>query len=389
MKVYGYSYYSSWFNFGPQSGYADYFGANSLDYELWSHTRGVNISLLDQVNSRNLVTLEGSLTQATTVRDNNTQFFNGLYGTNTVNARTLVTALVDSSNPLNGLCYTAAGVATTCSLSGTAQFGSIGQAVKGTLPAAVGICGGGPCENLVVGNGNYATYNTVKPNFLSMSLTDSMKATDKLNLDFGIRLDSFGYGLADTTQSAARTFFYNSFNLDTCLDANNNLLDKVDEPRSREPARGVSGRHHGGQLHQPGWSAEPDVHRLAAAHCLHVQRQPGDRDPWQLWPLHPGAEQRVRAVRHPPSQRSGAALRRVLVPEVRLHVARSPDRAADVEQLRPLARAPVHRRRFGETLAVLPLDAEPDPAVLPQPADRVRLGPQRRSADLEGLRVRT
>jgi hypothetical protein len=227
LKVYGYSYYSNWFNFGPQSGYADFFGANSLDYELWSHTRGVNVSLLDQINSRNLVTFETSLTAATTVRDNNTQFVNGLYGTNTVNTRTLVTALVDSSNPLNGLCYTAAGAATTCSLSGPAQFGSIGQAVKGTIAPAVGVCGGGPCENLVVGNGQYATYNAVKPNFFSMSLTDQMKATDKLNIDFGVRLDSFGYGLSDTSQSAARTFFYNSFNLDTCLDANNNLFDKV------------------------------------------------------------------------------------------------------------------------------------------------------------------
>jgi hypothetical protein len=229
LKLYGYTYYSDWLQVGPQSGYADFVGCCGPDYELESHTRGVSANLTDQLGSNNLVTLQASYTTASTLRDNNQQFINGLYGPSTVNLRTVIGALVSSTNPTSGLCYTKTGAPVTCAFSGPAQFATIDQAYTGSIaPVPTGVtCGGGPCEYLTVGDGEYATYNTVKPEFTSLSLTDEWKPTSKLSIDGGLRFDHFGYVGSDTTGTAARTFWYNAFNLDNCLSTSGALIART------------------------------------------------------------------------------------------------------------------------------------------------------------------
>jgi hypothetical protein len=222
LKVYGYTYYSDWLQNGPQGTYADYIAGSSPDYELESHTRGVSAQFTDQLGSNNLLTFQGAYTTASTLRDNNTEMFDGLYGPTDVNNRTVFAALVDSSNPYSGTCYTKAGAPVACfsaptSFNSAASFLTLLQAYNGGVPAATGKCGGGPCQYLVVGNGQYATYNTVTPQFTSVSLTDEFKPTSKLTIDGGIRLDRYAYVGSDTTGTPARTFFYNAFNLDTCV----------------------------------------------------------------------------------------------------------------------------------------------------------------------------
>jgi hypothetical protein len=224
LKVYGYTYYSDMKKLGPQSAYASYYGPVSYDYVLSSHSRGVSATLTDQLNSYHLLSLQGSYTTAAVLRANNSQFFNG---GSLVGARSVFATLVDSTDPANGLCYTAAGAATTCSLTGPAQFATLRQAFNGTIAPASGTCGGGPCEYLVLADGQYATVNTVTPKFSAFSLTDQWRPTNKLTLDAGVRYDGFQYVGADTTGTAARAFWYTAFNRDTCLDANNNLADKV------------------------------------------------------------------------------------------------------------------------------------------------------------------
>jgi hypothetical protein len=228
FKVYGYTYYSDWLNTGPQGAYADFVACCPADYELSSHTRGVSGSFLDQLDSKNLLNLTAAYTTASTVRDNNTQIYNGFYGADSVNARTVLATTVDSTNPTNGLCYPAGGgAATTCKVGGPAGFATLQQAYNGTITPATGTCGGGPCEYFVVENGNYATYNTVKPTYVSGSLTDEFHPSSKLTINGGIRFDNFGYQGGDTSGTSARTLFYNAFNMDTCQDSNNNLYDKV------------------------------------------------------------------------------------------------------------------------------------------------------------------
>ena len=234
LKLYGYSYYSDWLQTGPQSDYADYAGCCSGDYELSAHTRGASAAFIDQLNAQNLLNFTTSYTHATTTRDNNSTNINGIYPffglDSDVNARTGFAVLVNANNPTSGVCYTLTGQATTCQeTNGAAAYATLAQAQKGTIqnPTAGTTCGGGPCEYYVIGNGNYATYNQVKPTFINSSLTDEFKPSAKLTVNAGIRFDSFQYTGADTTGTGARTLFYNAFNMDTCQDSSHNLYDKV------------------------------------------------------------------------------------------------------------------------------------------------------------------
>jgi hypothetical protein len=212
LKLYGYTYYSDWLYQSPTS-YNTYYYGNPVDYELHSHTRGVSAQFTDQIGSNDVLTIQGSDTIATTLRDNNSFY--------AIGPSTTLAALVSSANPLNGLCYTSKGVATTCASGGGAAFATFGQAQTGTVPAiAPGTtCSGAACEYYVVANGLSATYNTVEPKFFSAVLTDTYKPTNKISLDAGIRLDRFEYDGSDTDTGNARTFWYNSYNLDNCVAA--------------------------------------------------------------------------------------------------------------------------------------------------------------------------
>jgi hypothetical protein len=225
LKLYGYTYYSDWLQTGPQSTYADFYGPSSPDYELSSHTRGISGAFIDQINPQNLLQLQGSYTTSNALRDNNTGFLDAFGG-----GRSNFATLVSSANPTNGLCYaTGGGAPIAC---GGAYF-TLQQAQAG-LPAPTGICGGSACEYLVTGNGQYATYNTVKPIFYSGSLTDDFHPTSKLAINGGIRMDIFQYQGSNTQGTAARTLYYNAFNLDNCLDSSNLLVAK--DPLAACPA---------------------------------------------------------------------------------------------------------------------------------------------------------
>ena len=234
FRVYGYSYYSDWMQTGPQTTYADFVGCCSPDYELSSHTRGVSGAFIDQINSQNLINLTGSYTTATTVRSNNSEMENGLYGPSSINARTAFAVLVNGNSPTSGLCYTSGGVATSCApmsaSSGGAQYATLQQAYNGTIAAAPGgaaTCGGGPCQYFVVGNGQYATFNTVAPTFYSSSLTDEFHPNSKLTISAGLKFDDFQFLEPSTVSNPATTLYYNAYNLDTCQDAQHNLYDKA------------------------------------------------------------------------------------------------------------------------------------------------------------------
>jgi hypothetical protein len=233
LRVYGYTYYSDWLQQSPQFTLANNVGPVAPDYELSSHTRGLSAQFSDQLNAQHLLTLQGSYTTASTTRDNNTGFISGAYGPLTVNPRTAVGVLVDSTNPLNGLCYghptaaapnpaavpcyNGAGTALNGYRAGTndggAQFFTLGQAAgQAPVVPASGICGSGPCQYLVVGNGIYATYNTVVPKFYAASISDHFTPTARLNVDVGLRYDRFEYDGSDTTGTPARAFWYNAWN---------------------------------------------------------------------------------------------------------------------------------------------------------------------------------
>ena len=243
IRAYGYSYYSDWLISGENSAYIP-LGASNGDYELESHSRGAGFTFQDQINSQNLLSINGDYSTAGVLRDNNTEYINGEYGPNTYNARTAVGVLVDSSNPTNGVCYNPTGAATSCFSSPTAyngyvaptatkpgnptgtQFATLQQVYNGTVaPITAAACGGGPCQYLVVGNGQYATYNTVTPRFFGASINDTIRPFQKLTIDLGLRLDDYQFIGSDTSGGNARAFYYAAYNREMCESNTTQLLN--------------------------------------------------------------------------------------------------------------------------------------------------------------------
>jgi Carboxypeptidase regulatory-like domain/TonB dependent receptor/TonB-dependent Receptor Plug Domain len=206
LRVYGYTYYSEFFQNGPQTGNMSYLGYAALDYQLHSHTRGVSAQFSDQIGSQHLLSLQAAYTTSNTLRDNNT----GIGKTGNVGW------LVSSAAPFSGICYSAAGAAVVGCGPGSQTF-TLKQALNGTVvPANTingGVCGAGTCEYVLGETGATATYNTVVPRFTAFSLTDQWKPTDRLNVNLGLRYDGFRFIGADTTGSPARTMWYNAYNL--------------------------------------------------------------------------------------------------------------------------------------------------------------------------------
>ncbi len=206
LRVYGYTYYSDFFQVGPQSTDANYLGYAASDYGLHSHTRGVSVQFSDQLNSQHLLSVQGGYTTATTLRDNNTGFLN----------RGAVGWLVSSAAPTSGICYSATGAAVVGCGAGTQKF-TLVQGLNGTVTPANtingGVCGAGSCQYILGEDGRFATYNSVTPRFTAFSITDQWKPTDRLNFNVGLRYDKFEFDGANTYGSPARTLWYNAYNL--------------------------------------------------------------------------------------------------------------------------------------------------------------------------------
>jgi hypothetical protein len=206
LRVYGYTYYSEFFQNGPQTGDMNFLGYAALDYQLHSHTRGISAQFSDQINSQHLLSLQGAYTTSSTLRDNNS----GIGKTGAVGW------LVSSAAPLSGVCYDAAGAPVAGCGAGSQTF-TLRQGINGTVvPANTingGVCGAGNCQYILGENGVSATYNTVVPRFTAFSLTDQWKPTDRLNINLGLRYDRFQFIGSDTTGSLARTMWYNAYNL--------------------------------------------------------------------------------------------------------------------------------------------------------------------------------
>lgn len=244
-RVYGYTYYSDYNAAGLMSSWQPITGFDSGDYELNSHTRGVSASFLDQITPKHLVQLEGTYVTATSLRMNNTSVYGG---------RDAFAVVVNPNDLTSGTCYAlptgpGAAVATSCGSNkvltvGTpATFASLFASYAAGIPTASDgtnlsqaalagyTCGTGACGLLSVESGLDGKYNTVKPVFTGYSLTDEWRPGDKLLLNLGVRLDSYKYEGDDTTGTAARAFWFNSFNHDTCYNTQTlTLYDKTGLP---------------------------------------------------------------------------------------------------------------------------------------------------------------
>jgi len=248
LRLYGYIYYSWWFIDDPMAAWNLDFGL-APDYELWTHTRGGSINYVNQLSSKNLLNFEATYSTASTVRDNNTQMFNG------GGSRADIASLVSAASPTNGFCFNVAnpGVPASClvgsrnaggTLAGNYLTFATGCAGHANCLAGIGVAGvpapsttacGGPCAWLITNNGPYATYNTVTPAFWGISLQDTWKPNDRLNLNIGLRDNIYKFGFTPTG-GGTRDFWYNAWNNVACVNQGFNGGNPFDETTVGVPA---------------------------------------------------------------------------------------------------------------------------------------------------------
>ena len=220
LRLYGFTFYSNWFLNGPyDTNFCYFFCPLAPDYELSTHTRGLSLEFQDQLNEQNLLTVAGSFTTASIVRDNN-----GFYN---LGGEGSYANIVNAAAPYSGYCYSpstsgknvvncdddkiplgpgykVAPVGSTCAIPDKPQLGSA-------------------CTYMISENGLNGTYSGTVPNFYGASITDQYRPTDKWLLNVGVRLDSFGFVGQNTLtpplggSAAARQFWFNAYNIDNCV----------------------------------------------------------------------------------------------------------------------------------------------------------------------------
>jgi outer membrane receptor protein involved in Fe transport len=212
LRVYGYTDYSNWLNYGPNTAsQPSLYGIIPPIYQVNSHTRGVSAEFADQINPSNLLQFQMSYTTATSGRTYDQTAYQSL-------GQQLGT-LVNANAPDSGVCYTVTGSPTGCSVAqGYAPENfTVGDAFTGkNLPTSMpASCGGGPCEFLATANGYFGEYNTVTPRFSSGALTDQWQPNDRLNINVGVRYDNYTF-IPGNTNIPGSSFWFSSWNNSMC-----------------------------------------------------------------------------------------------------------------------------------------------------------------------------
>jgi hypothetical protein len=209
-RLFGYTFYSDWLIGGYPSGSTCYIDGllcapggpgwyGTGDYELATHTRGAELQVADQINSKHLLRFTANYTTATVSRWNNGSFLAGYLG-----SRTGVANLTNN-NPANPQCFDAStGDQASCYSSatyGSPQDPSQGQpddpCGAGLIPAASAACVAGAQWHVTVPSGQ-GTFNTVKPNFTSFALEDEFRPSSRWDINVGLRDEIYQYNLQNS-----------------------------------------------------------------------------------------------------------------------------------------------------------------------------------------------
>ncbi len=232
-RLFGYSFYSDWLIGGPVAASTCYIdgllcgftnanyglgSAGTADYELATHTRGAEFQFADQINPQNLLRFTANYTTAGVTRWNNGSWEAGYAG-----SRTGISNLTNG-NATNPMCFSrTSGAQASCYTSstyGTPQDPMRGQpedpCAAGILPAGSAACLNHATWQVTVPSGQ-GTFNSVQPVFNSMSLEDEFKPSDKLDLNIGMRFESYQYKLANLNNPEFN-FWFNETAQVVCYD---------------------------------------------------------------------------------------------------------------------------------------------------------------------------
>jgi hypothetical protein len=212
-RVMGYTFFSDWNQTAPYSAYASEFGnpgfALSQNYLLITHTYGGQFQFSDQINDKNLLQLTVNNVQANVLRDNNTTATTAAgssaspFGIVSYNSTTGFTCYASAQNGGAVIpCYSAPnqcllGASTTTSC--TAGHVVAGAAFPTISPADA--AAGAQLEYLWSGP-EIASYNTVRPNFTNVSLSDQWRPSDRWLVNGALRFENYTYNLANTNNMA-------------------------------------------------------------------------------------------------------------------------------------------------------------------------------------------
>jgi hypothetical protein len=201
-RIYGYTFYSDWLQNSPLSFASNLygFGVTSYDYELESHTRGLAFSFDDQLGNQHLLSFDANYTTATTNRYNNTTYNNDTPYPGYASYPSGVSSATATSYTNGTECFDpASGQRAPCndpSTSGT--FLDPAPAVAHPVPGA---------SWRVTYTGNSGFINNVVPNFTAVALEDRWQPSDRLDVNVGLRNETYEYDLANTDNNGQNFWF--------------------------------------------------------------------------------------------------------------------------------------------------------------------------------------
>jgi hypothetical protein len=213
-RLLGYSFYSDWLQTSPNYSH-QIIGAPvggsyaSPDYELSTHSRGVQLDVEDQINAKNLVRFNANYTTATADRFNN-KFYATPNG---------VTNLVGA----DGQCYkqTNGKLASCFSSSTQGTYAAPINPSWTSNDACANLPGTAACaagaKFVVTVPGGYGPHNQVVPKFSTISLEDEFRPTDRWNLNLGVRYENYTYDFQNTT-SPDYAFWFAQARASYCYD---------------------------------------------------------------------------------------------------------------------------------------------------------------------------
>lgn len=226
LRIFGYTFFSNWLLNDPNSGLAPFLtgGGTASDYELNTHTAGAALQFSDQLDPSNLLTISSNYVTANYERYNNLQTSFTPNGTPIATLQKGDTCYAAEANAAPGGkvwdgSYAAnlpAGAPVSC-LSALAGA-TINAVVAQSLPAITGqAAAAGASWQLTQNLAPYANVSTVGPRFLNVALQDEFHPNDRLDINAGVRFESYGYKLGDYA-SPEQAFWFNQINSTVCVD---------------------------------------------------------------------------------------------------------------------------------------------------------------------------
>ncbi len=231
-RIFGYTFFSDWTQAGANSaqdcyvnnGFGPCFSGVAANYDLITHTGGGQIELVDQLTSQHLLQLTGNFTTANVVRFNNTGF-TGLASP---------VGLVSSSNGVFTCYDQTSGSPVACSSSAyKTNAAAIQSSGIPPVPASAAAAG---AQWVTLWNGDASgSYNTVKPQFGFLSLSDQWRPSDRWLFNAQLRYEDYKYGLV-SNPGMATDFYAQIVQNDVCQNASGALLTQPLLPGQPPPA---------------------------------------------------------------------------------------------------------------------------------------------------------